>query len=463
MLATPQEVTAAALAHWEVEDDSGWHPCEQEVLQSLRVAGAGLKSLASCMVGSRLCELHLDARVEIDILTGKRRRLRITSPSEADVATAAVAQGGASELPDRPQPAREVAAIETAKPKKTLSRYFTKEKKEGSPSKLPKGPERSEAPVQSSFASDFAGSLADLGGPSSPSTSGAGVGDGDGDPKIGNEKIASIFEEMSVVQRLKRDRFRSQAYAKAAQALRALAEPIDSGAQAKAIKGIGAGMANRIDVILKTGELKELEELKLDSDVVALRELRSVHGIGAVSAAKLVERGIRSLAQLRDAVEKNQVHLDSAQALGLRHCEEFSKRIPQAEMKEHHKLLEQCCLKGHPDLLLTVCGSYRRGRPDCGDIDVLISHPDYTTAKKEANAGGKLLHGFVSTLKKAGYVTGDLAFGQTKFMGVCRLSRGHLHRRLDIRCMPEDQYHFGMLYFTGSAALSVKMRLSLVW
>ncbi|CAK9013536.1 unnamed protein product [Durusdinium trenchii] len=257
---------------------------------------------------------------------------------------------------------------------------------------------------------------------------------------------------MSVVQRLKRDRFRSQAYAKAAQALRALAEPIDSGAQAKAIKGIGAGMANRIDVILKTGELKELEELKLDSDVVALRELRSVHGIGAVSAAKLVERGIRSLAQLRDAVEKNQVHLDSAQALGLRHCEEFSKRIPQAEMKEHHKLLEQCCLKGHPDLLLTVCGSYRRGRPDCGDIDVLISHPDYTTAKKEANAGGKLLHGFVSTLKKAGYVTGDLAFGQTKFMGVCRLSRGHLHRRLDIRCMPEDQYHFGSSVGTEDTA-----------
>ena len=75
-----------------------------------------------------------------------------------------------------------------------------------------------------------------------------------------------------MVQKLKRDRFRSQAtniflnkrvqccdmlllftqvelqaYAKAAQALRALSHPIDSGAQAKAIKGIGAGMANRID------------------------------------------------------------------------------------------------------------------------------------------------------------------------------------------------------------------------
>lgn len=38
-----------------------------------------------------------------------------------------------------------------------------------------------------------------------------------------------------------------------------------------------------------------------------------VHGIGAVGAAKFVELGIRSLVQLRQAVEKNQVHLDAAQ------------------------------------------------------------------------------------------------------------------------------------------------------
>jgi len=47
----------------------------------------------------------------------------------------------------------------------------------------------------------------------------------------------------------------------------------------------------------------------------ALKSLNQVHGIGAVAAAKLVERGIRSLAQLREAVEKNQVHLDAAQEL----------------------------------------------------------------------------------------------------------------------------------------------------
>ena len=42
-------------------------------------------------------------------------------------------------------------------------------------------------------------------------------------------------------------RLLAEAYAKAALALRSLPEPIASGAQAKAIKGIGAGMAHRID------------------------------------------------------------------------------------------------------------------------------------------------------------------------------------------------------------------------
>ena len=37
------------------------------------MAGAGQKLHVPCTVGGRKCELQLDARLEIDCLTGKRR------------------------------------------------------------------------------------------------------------------------------------------------------------------------------------------------------------------------------------------------------------------------------------------------------------------------------------------------------------------------------------------------------
>ena len=38
--------------------------------------------------------------------------------------------------------------------------------------------------------------------------------------------------------------------------------------------------------------------------------------------------------------------------------------------------MREVALSLTPGLEVITCGSYRRGKPDCGDVDILISHPD---------------------------------------------------------------------------------------
>lgn len=73
-----------------------------------------------------------------------------------------------------------------------------------------------------------------------------------------------------------------------------------------------------------------------------------------------------------------------------------------------------------PGVRMQVCGSYRRGRPKCGDIDVLFSHPDDASRKS-------FLMLVLDKLKETKLITDDLicveSQDQRKYMGVCRLPK----------------------------------------
>ena len=92
----------------------------------------------------------------------------------------------------------------------------------------------------------------------------------------------------------------------------------------------------------------------------------------------------------------------------------------------------------------TVCGSYRRGLPTSGDIDMLVTHPTFTSEtsqseSKSGGPGGNLLKTVVEVLETEGLITDTISHGGTKFMGVCQLQKDLPFRRLDIRIVPQDQ------------------------
>ncbi|CAF5095519.1 unnamed protein product, partial [Rotaria magnacalcarata] len=44
-------------------------------------------------------------------------------------------------------------------------------------------------------------------------------------------------------------------------------------------------------------------------------------------------------------------------------------------------------------------------------------------------------------------------------MGVCQIDTSKLHRRIDIRVFPSEQYYCALLYFTGNDQLNRHMRI----
>uniref|UniRef100_A0A667YG72 DNA polymerase n=1 Tax=Myripristis murdjan TaxID=586833 RepID=A0A667YG72_9TELE len=244
---------------------------------------------------------------------------------------------------------------------------------------------------------------------------------------------------------------------KAASTIAKYPEKIKSGAEAKKLDGVGAKIAEKIDEFLQTGKLRKLEKIRNDDTSSSINFLTRVTGIGPAAARKFYEDGVKTLEDLKKIEHK----LNHHQQIGLRYFEEFEKRIPRAEMERMEALILKELKKVDTEYIGTICGSYRRGAGSSGDIDILLTHPNYTSQTEKQP---KLLHAVVEHLESIGFVTDTLSKGDTKFMGVCQLQQSDedeeefLHRRIDIRLIPKDQYYCGVLYFTGSDIFNKNMR-----
>ena len=64
------------------------------------------------------------------------------------------------------------------------------------------------------------------------------------------------------------------------------------------------------------------------------------------------------------------------QQVGMMYYEEFIERISRPEVIEIETVVKEIVHEINPGLFVVTCGSYRRGKGTCGDVDCLISHPD---------------------------------------------------------------------------------------
>ncbi len=276
---------------------------------------------------------------------------------------------------------------------------------------------------------------------------------------VANAKKAAC----TVASEKKRHGFRIRSFVNALSAIKSFHKPISSGQEALKIDGIGKKIAKRIDEILETGTLEEIEETISDK-IKAILDLCTVTGIGEARAKLLVDDyNVTSVIDLIDKFERGTIKIAKNQlthhiALGLNYYNDIKTRIPYKEVHEIAKYLKTIIHDFNSDLKVEICGSYRRKKKTCGDIDVLISHPKIKT-KSDVDSGEKYLKNIVNMLVKNGFIVGHLTEnGNTKFMGICKSSPDGPGRRIDIRFIESDSFGAAMLYFTGSGTFNKIMR-----
>ena len=173
------------------------------------------------------------------------------------------------------------------------------------------------------------------------------------------------------------------------------------------ISGIGKGTINRINEILSNKKLKEVNISKIKTITKKnniIKELSDVINIGSKIAKELYNKhNITSVAQLKKKIKNGEIEVNDKIKLGLKYHGVVKLNIPRKEMDKYNNLLKKYIKNIDSDLILTVAGSYRRGKKTSNDIDILITHSKIKTDNEYKKIKINYLTEFIKFLKKNYY------------------------------------------------------------
>ncbi|KAL7584324.1 hypothetical protein Lser_V15G44760 [Lactuca serriola] len=272
-----------------------------------------------------------------------------------------------------------------------------------------------------------------------------------------NRNITEIFGKLINIYRALGDDRRSFSYYKAIPVIERLPFKIESVDEVKHLPAIGKSMQDHINEIVTTGKLSKLEHFESDEKVRTISLFGEVWGIGPATALKLYEKGHRSLEDL-----KSDDTLTKSQCLGLKYFDDIKTRIPRDEVQEMECLLQRAGEDVLPGVNVVCGGSFRRGKASCGDMDIVITHPD-----GKSHVG--FLPKYVNHLKDMKFLREDLVFsihseqgtdsGVDTYFGLCTYPGRELRHRIDLKVYPKEIYPFGLIAWTGNDVLNRRLRI----
>lgn len=203
-----------------------------------------------------------------------------------------------------------------------------------------------------------------------------------------NGHITSHLEQLESMNDAIGDKWRTYAYRKAVGIFKKLPTAIRTTAdldalRAQSIRGLGSKILDKVSEILSTGSLQKIAAMKSNDMITTMELFGKIHGVGASTAKQWYTWGLRTIEELKT---DPRVVLNASQKVGLQFMKDKAVRIPRLEVQSILEYVRRIAERILPGITVICCGSFRRGAPTSGDVDLLFTHESFTTREMAGGA-----------------------------------------------------------------------------
>ncbi len=268
---------------------------------------------------------------------------------------------------------------------------------------------------------------------------------------LNKHEIAAMLEEIGTFLSLQGENpFKVRAYHNAARSLEGAEEDLEKLVEEERLEelpGVGAHIAEKITTLVRTGRLPYYEKLKKSIPPILIELLR-VPGLGEKKAKLLYKKlKIKTVEDLAAACEQGKVAkltgfgetMQKKILEGISKMKSYGRRMLWEDAMEIAEPILKA-LSDHKDVKkAAIAGSVRRKLETIGDLDFLAASSNPQAVMKW----------FI----KQPWVKSVISTGPDK--SSVRLRQGV---QADLRVIPESEFAFTLLYFTGSKEHNIHMR-----
>lgn len=192
---------------------------------------------------------------------------------------------------------------------------------------------------------------------------------------------------------------------------------------------------------------------------------------GDINIDFFIKNKIGSIKKLTEKVKNKEININDNKKLlvGILLRNKFSINIPYDEISFIKIFLNNILYLFDKNLIITICGSFRREMKNSNDIDVVLIHKKYNT--KEKIVESDILNKIIKYLTKCKFIVSkNYAPNNKKFeyLGLCTYNRSYSEYtqdelkkikefklpkgkniRIDFIIYPFESYYAGIIYRTG--------------